>query len=214
MGILKKVQAKYSAHYRTKRDDTSPSFFFDKDSCLTWKSVNTDNIDSFDEEFNSLNSWSTDSNIRRFISSRQPLDFIFKLMIPDHNDRDHLTGLYFAYDNNQFVGLLHMSAPIGDNKHATIEFIITNPKLRNRGYATRMISSAKNNLEFFCHGHSGEGIASTIERENIGSITAFVKNGFKHIGNNSSSGRAYQIYFLKPRNISSDTHQSDNDYIK
>ena len=88
-------------------------------------------------------------------------------------------GLFYAFNSdNKLVGVVYITAPTEDMDETNIDYLITNPRMTNKGFATRMISSIKNNPEFFAEGHRGTFVTS-IEHTNEASKRVFIKNGFK-----------------------------------
>lgn len=206
MGILKNIKQIFNKQKVGKK--SLANIFYDNNSNLTWKCVNTENISEFSQEFKLLNSWSSSKDIQRFISRTVPLDTLFEMFTPDKDN--NTKGLYFAYDEKQFVGLIMVRTILSEEKQASIDYIITNPELVGKGYATRMISSAQNHIDLFCHGIHNDIISSSIEIENIGSRKAFEKNNFSTdiTDIHYSSGRKYLVYYSNPRqNISNKTKE-------
>lgn len=199
MSFLKNIRNIF--HPQNKQPKKFHDSFYDQDTDLRWISITKDKFDEFANEFSQMNSWSSNENIQKYISSRTPIDKLFKIMAPSAN-QDFITGgLYFAYENNDFVGILKTSEPFGNNSHATIEFIVVNPQLQGNGYGTRMIKSASKHLI----SDISHGIMSSVEYGNTASAKAFEKSGFVNIDSNASnSGRRYKIFHLKPQTLNSD----------
>lgn len=192
MGLknFKECIKKTFSHNAQKKQD------FVDDNGLTWKKVTKENMDTFSNEFKQLNNWSNDKDIQRYISARRPLNEVISMITPNNGDKGHL---FFCYDNENLAGLLYTSAPYQEGNDGTIEYLIVNPSLRQKGYATMMTHSATHNLDFFFEKGFNKGIHASVEMENISSKRAFEKNGFSDIGGNTSSGRHYRIYYIKPR---------------
>jgi len=89
-----------------------------------------------------------------------------------------------------------------------IEFIVTNPKLRNRGLATRMTCSIRDNQEVFTNGRDSLGVSSAIDVTNEPSEKLFKKCGFLH---KASHLPQYKIYYFKKQvkapNTPKETHE-------
>lgn len=192
---LKNFKSVLKKSNSSKGNNPKSSSFTDSNG-LKWKLVTQENLSSFESEFAELHSWSSDTNIQRFISKRMPIDLVFQSLAPN---KDENSQLFFCYDSKTFVGLIYTSTPENEKGDGTIQYIIVNPNLRKKGYGSMMTSSVVHNTnKFFKHKFSNN-INASVEEENKASRHTFESNGFKNIGSNTSSGRKYKIYRLNPR---------------
>ncbi len=158
------------------QDKKSPSFS-DENLGLSWNRITSDNLNENELYFDEMEAWSTDVGIRRYIASRVPIDQIFRgCVASDISTLKNKNNLYFCFnDNSDFIGLAYITAPMGENNHSTLEYLIVNPSFQNSGLGTKMIKSITNNIEYFNDGYECSGIVSSVEQDNMASSRAFLK---------------------------------------
>ena len=182
--------------------------FSDEDLGLYWNRITSDNIKENEQYFEQMSSWSGDAGIQRYIASRTPINKLFRDCISsgEHSSIKGKSNLYFCFnDNADFVGLAYISAPIGQNKHSTLEYIIVNPEFQRAGIGTKMVKSISTYINYFNNGNECDGIVSSVEQDNIASSRAFLKNNFRVVSaNTSDTGRIYNVFYLSARNKTSD----------
>ena len=147
----------------------------DKNTDLTFISYNKEDLKNQEELFNQINSWSNDENIKRYITNDTKVnDFLLNF----HNlfYSDNASHLFYTFENNQPVGVIFLTDI--DLNESIVEYIIVNPNIRGRGIGTRMIKSLTNHLEFFTDNKNISSLTTTIDKTNIASQKAFLKNNF------------------------------------
>lgn len=182
---------------KTKTQKSSTKDFFDSTTGLLWKNITRETSELFSKEFDEMHDWSSDDQIQRYIASRKPLDSVIKMITPSDGG---IGKMFFCYEKDQFIGLIYTSTPTQEN-NATIEYVITNPNIRKKGYATMMLSSALQNKDYFFSKGFDSEIKASIEKQNTPSQKVFTKNGFviDEEGSYMSSGRLYNAFYSKPR---------------
>ena len=175
--------------------------FSDEDLGLYWNRITSDNVVENEQYFEEMKDWSSDAGIRRYIASKVPISSLFRGSINSVSSEKEKNNLYFCFnDSADFVGLAYISAPIGQYKHSTLDYIIVNPKFQRAGIGTKMIKSISTYLDYFNNGFESDGIVSSVEVDNIASSRAFLKNNYKVVSSNTSdTGRRYNIYYLSAR---------------
>lgn len=176
--------------------------FVDNKTHLTWYQISNDNVDFHKDCFDELKNWSDDLSVRKYVASRISLDKLFRDFVKRNcGDLSSQSGVFFCKEDEKFVGVSMVSSPFGLNKHSTIDYVIVDPSLRNKGIATRMIKSILSKPKFFANGDIGHGFISSVETKNISSQKAFLKNHFKVVKRRWSSGRIFNVmYFGKRQN--------------
>lgn len=182
---------------KAKAQESPTNNFLDSTTGLLWKSITRETSELFPREFEEMHDWSSDEQIQRYIASRKTLDSVIKMITPSDGG---MGKMFFCYEKDQFIGLVYTSTPTQEND-ATIEYVITNPNIRKKGYATMMISSVLQNKDYFFSKDFDSEIKASIEKQNIPSQKAFTKNGFVQDKDESyvSSGRLYNVFYSKPR---------------
>lgn len=199
MNKVSKIVKKFTHNHLPNSFHKSSEYI--DDNGLLWKVVHNENIEKFSKEFECLKNWSDDKNIQRFISSRMTLDKVISMIAPEKGDK---SKMFFCYDGKNFVGLAYTSTSFSEGQHGSIDYLIVNPNFRKNGYGTMMTSSLIHETNHFFSKDFNSGITASVEDENIPSKRTFEKNGFESIGSNTSSGRFYKIYYLKPRTLEMD----------
>jgi RimJ/RimL family protein N-acetyltransferase len=178
--------------------DTLPTFS-DMELGLCWNRISSDNVAEYEEYFDEMLEWSKDDGVKRFIASQMPINKLFRYCVSENSPSNRAKcNLYFCFnENNDFVGLSYISAPLGTKKYSVIEYLIVNPEFQRQGISTKMIDSMSKHIKYFSNGYDSEGIMSSVERENIASSRAFERNGYSVIDTNiSDTGRNYLVYYL------------------
>lgn len=187
--------------------DALPTFS-DEDAGLYWNRITSENIADNEMYFQEMSEWSADAGVRRYIASKVSIDKIFRECVKSAEVQELKTknNLYFCFnDNADFVGFAYISAPFGENKHSTLEYIVVNPKFQRSGFGTKMVKSISSYMDYFNNGYESSGLMSSVEVENIASSRAFLKNNFKVVSaNTSDTGRRYNVFYLSSRNNAMD----------
>lgn len=125
----------------------------------------------FSEQENEVDSWSDNENIRKYISKRRPISQHLTSLV------NNKKNMFYAYANGKVVGVVLIARPEKDYEFATIDYIVVDPKIQGQGVAVRMISSIKDNGEFFADGYLGK-IDAFVDSHNTASQRALKKSGF------------------------------------
>jgi len=167
------IRAKYHRFFLNKRKDicNNPpcsNSLIDNKNFLLWKNYR----DILDKEthttISTINKWSDNENVKKFLSSTTPIGSSMTQRLGNNSN------LYLCYDFNQnLIGALHLNS---QNQIVTIEDMIVSPELQNLGIGTRMITSLKDNAEFFQTEH--KKISSIVNNDNIASMRVIEKTGF------------------------------------
>ena len=204
--------------------------FYDNESNLTFKCYNGMDSrthyyreDDYYQYVLEMNSWS-DQGIKDFVVEGTPLGNFFNWNNLFMNEHEHLGGqLVFALDGDILIGcaLLTTENPsiafsldpantklfpalIDKKPKVNIDFIATNPHLRNLGYGTRFIKGIKNNEKILTNEKESSGITANVREDNQPSKKAFLKNDFiiVHKGNLIKTlGNYHTLYFGKHNQI-------------
>ena len=78
-----------------------------------------------------------------------------------------------------------------------VSYLIVKPAEQGKGYGTRIVTSIKNNLDFFMPNATLDAFGTTINFENIPSINVFNKNGFKQLNTENDEVFKLNKYFLE-----------------
>lgn len=148
--------------------------FVDEETKLTFIKFNNNELKNQEEIFNQINSWSYADNIRQYITNNKKVnDFFIDL---NNKTDNNPCGLYYTFENSQPVGVMFLNDV--NYTESIIEYIVVNPQMQGKGIATRMIKSITNNLKFFTGHPNTESLIATIDKSNIASQKAFLKNNF------------------------------------
>lgn len=149
----------------------------DDKNYLFWKKYEDGAKENFDIVFE-IDSWSANANIRRYITEETSLhDFL--LYTKENNTCNSVyDGLFYCFEEEKLVGVYLISQSLDSPNSSDISYLIVNPKMHDRGIGTRMISSIRENSEFFTNRYNTKKIYATVCESNIPSMKAFLKNKF------------------------------------
>ena len=165
--------------------------FFDEENSLTWKKVGAHDLGVCDRERTLINFWAS-PDIKQFLSTNYPIGELFYGYLGgnasicycyiDSKCSDKLV-MEGSISQNQkqsiLAGAVLLYNPFSSGDPMSIEAMVVNPKLVRKGIATKMVSSIKENPEFFGNElHTGK-ITTAVHKDNIASQRVFLKNKFK-----------------------------------
>lgn len=177
--------------------------FFDNDVQLTFIGFNKDDIKNEDyinlykQYVEQLNIWTDDEGIQKYIGNDMKLGDFFAC-ITEHSTHVHSKSIhkhYLMFDKDLLVGSALLT--INDHKlkeYVTddekydnfrqdedpilyIEYLATNPQVRNKGYGARIVKGITNNKQIITENNIC-GVAATINNSNESSKKAFLKSNF------------------------------------
>lgn len=178
--------------------------FYDEEIALTFRGYthndfNTSEVaDLYRTYLLQLNEWSSDSGVQNYICKDMELG-AFLGIITKHStsskrinnfehfiilDKDTLVGTALIVVNDRdfkehLIKTPHFDSINTDNNpNLIIEYLVTNPHLRNKGYGTRIVKGIQNNEQLIEKGTTHSGIFTTIDNCNECSKRAFLKNKF------------------------------------
>lgn len=152
--------------------------FDDQNTGLTFVKFDREHVENFTDWNAELDSWTADAGVQRFITGEAGTKlhniFMDNILMDNYNHED----VFYVFEQDSLVGAIYLSSPDIYLRPAGFEYLVVSPNARNRGIATRIISSVKENMKyFFRKQHNGE-IYASIHEDNIASNRAFLKSGF------------------------------------
>lgn len=175
-------------------------FLEDGKNLLRWEKYDFDREHDFLMNDIVVDSWSRDPAIRKYVSDD------FDLSISDQfkktilvNKKDRFAYVY-CYEGNDLVGVVLTSGPTQKCELSAVEYIIVNPKKRNRGIGLRMSKSIRENPKFFFHNYKGK-IDALVHEYNFTSQEIFEYAGYKQIPNRSIEEYGYVTLYFEDEGI-------------
>lgn len=174
--------------------------FCDDRNDIMWVKVDDTNKHLHMSSFDLMKNWSSNENMRKYISKSMSIDELFMKFIKKDDALGEVNSkinLFFCYDkDDNFIGLSYITAPLKQNDSSVIEYLIVNPEFQHKGYATRMVSSIINseNSEFFNGCDLTTGYKTYVDETNLPSLRVFKKCGFDVVDRFASSyGKSYHM---------------------
>ena len=198
--------------------------FFDEETSLKFRGYNSDDL--MDGEFikgyhpyvDELDDWSKDHGIQKYICSDMNLGAFLSLIAKhstSYKSKLHYEH-YLVFEDDKLVGTTLLTTNDltfkdkirntkrykdirkDENPLLIIEYLATNPHLRNRGYGTRIVKAIENNEHIITNNQLTSGIATTIHTANIGSKKAFLKSNFICTPKKSFEGvkSEYRVFYF------------------
>ena len=158
----------------------------DEKNGLYWEMYDRVNWTSFADNERVIDEWSSDSSVKKFVSKRRPISRHLTSLV------NHKKNMFYAYANNKIVGVVLVSRPEKDYDFATIDYIVVDPKIHGCGIGARMVSSIKENGEFFATGYMGK-IDAYVDNHNYASQSVLKKSGF--VAERRSGANGFGGYF-------------------
>ena len=163
-----------------KRKTNYGDGYFDESVSLTWlkydkHSSDLDYIMMMNKIDQQVDQWSQDKKVNEFVTYGRSLPAMLHAILGE------LNNMYYAYDEekDEILGLVFMCNATKEYPYSVIEYIVTNPKYMNMGIGTRMVSSIKQNPEFFTgNEHQGKFLAF-VKHDNKSSKKIMLKNKFR-----------------------------------
>ena len=194
--------------------------FYDKDTDLHWyMTENKSDVEKFKNINKTINNWDSPA-IHQFIGDFSIADFMtvdFPMyMVGNKPDTEHCYAYYAISDDGKPLGITDVSVVSSNPNAATIDYLIVNPSLTNRGIGTRMIKSITHNIEWFAQNTNIEKIEAVIDERNKPSIRAVLKNNYvvSKVPSMSLRGFGYnrsKFYYTTPRVNINNNEQSEKE---
>lgn len=146
--------------------------FADRKNGLIWQKYDLRNGQKFVKQNDVLDSWSSDTEIKKYINNCMSISAKFTAMLGEYN------GLYYAFEKKNLVGACVVTTANRGYDVVTIEYIVVDPMHKNSGIATRMVASIQQNPKMFSGQYFGK-IDAFVEVSNKPSQRVFLKNKFK-----------------------------------
>ena len=120
-----------------------------------------------------IDRWTNNSNVEKFVSHGENLSYMFNKFLSDDD------GIFYAFEGEKLVGVAFVSPPNRYYNYSTIEYLVVNPECHGRGIGTRMITSIKENPDYFVGKEHRGSYVAFVHGDNIASQKAFLKNKFQ-----------------------------------
>ena len=96
-----------------------------------------------------------------------------------------------------------------DDNNIYLAFNVVAPEYQGHGIGTRILSSVKNNLEYFA-GCKEANLQMTVDHDNIASHKVVYKNGFRRL-NPAKSTTEFSIYYLHAKSDINEQNNNQNE---